>query len=580
MRQRRGWPPWQLTGLAVVALAVILADAAKPARRSSGNRASLQPELDEDEDESIAAREARTCTFEGRHDHIAALSAAKRYKHKNNMKYAKLCLRRAARLDPALAEAWSALAEIHTTAGDRTAAEQYRRAAERSPRVVEEQLREIEDGNAAFQEGRYVEALACYERAVAIRPISSSAHYNLASAHHVLKNWTAALAGYLKTVELDPLQVEAYARAGHVLESQDVPGPNLTGASHYFREAAGRDGANADLMCHVGRVEAAMGNWSEALEWFARAAKARPGLAKAHYGMGAALQRLGRPEAAAAAFQAAQQLRAALAQRPEAAVWHNELGRILHYALGRPEEALASYQKAAQLDPFLAEAFYNLGNIYLDRRELDSAISKYRAAVLLMPDHADLWTNLGNALRARGMAREAGRAYQRAIQLRPEYFLPIGNLAALLQAPHPAAYLCSVSALTPSQEEGRYQEAESLYARALELDPGYAEGYSNLGALYLETGRAEAAVQAFQRALEANPRLPEAHNNLGNAHARFVLNSLAHMANGTALERALEAYSASVRLAADMGVPPGPALFNLYAVRRHLCRWRDFDALS
>jgi len=64
---------------------------------------------------------------------------------------------------------------------------------------------------------------------------------------------------------------------------------------------------------------------------------------------------------------------------------------------------------------------------------------------------------------------------------------------------------------------GDFASAESLYAQALERDPGNASAQYLAGALALHTGRAAIAVDRLRRALALEPRNAPAHNDLGCA---------------------------------------------------------------
>jgi tetratricopeptide (TPR) repeat protein len=60
-----------------------------------------------------------------------------------------------------------------------------------------------------------------------------------------------------------------------------------------------------------------------------------------------------------------------------------------------------------------------------------------------------------------------------------------------------------------------YVKAIRAYQKVIELDPGYAEAYNNLGIIYHETGDSDRALAAYQKAIETNPRYEKALNNLG-----------------------------------------------------------------
>jgi type IV pilus biogenesis/stability protein PilW len=60
-----------------------------------------------------------------------------------------------------------------------------------------------------------------------------------------------------------------------------------------------------------------------------------------------------------------------------------------------------------------------------------------------------------------------------------------------------------------------YSKAIQAYEKVIELDPGYAEAYNNLGIIYQEAGNFDRAFSAYQKAIEINPKYEKALNNLG-----------------------------------------------------------------
>jgi len=65
------------------------------------------------------------------------------------------------------------------------------------------------------------------------------------------------------------------------------------------------------------------------------------------------------------------------------------------------------------------------------------------------------------------------------------------------------------------QSKGRHEQAESLYRRALRLEPNQVDALSNLGVIVARRGRVDEAVGLFERALKIDPHHFDAHNNLG-----------------------------------------------------------------
>jgi len=60
-----------------------------------------------------------------------------------------------------------------------------------------------------------------------------------------------------------------------------------------------------------------------------------------------------------------------------------------------------------------------------------------------------------------------------------------------------------------------YAKAIQAYQKVIEIDPGYAEAYNNLGIIYQEAGDFDRALSTYQKAVEINPRYEKALNNLG-----------------------------------------------------------------
>ena len=64
------------------------------------------------------------------------------------------------------------------------------------------------------------------------------------------------------------------------------------------------------------------------------------------------------------------------------------------------------------------------------------------------------------------------------------------------------------------REAGDWAEAESLYRKAIELDPGYCDAMDNLGQLLRASGRSDEAIDWYLRSLQIHPDNLVAHQNL------------------------------------------------------------------
>jgi Flp pilus assembly protein TadD len=96
-----------------------------------------------------------------------------------------------------------------------------------------------------------------------------------------------------------------------------------------------------------------------------------------------------------------------------------------------------------------------------------------------------------------GKIDEAEKSYKKAIELKPDYAEAHYNLGVMLQ------------------NLGRFDEAEKSYKKAIELKPDFPEAYNNLGATLLKLSKIEEAEKSYKKAIELKPDYAEAHYNLG-----------------------------------------------------------------
>ena len=97
---------------------------------------------------------------------------------------------------------------------------------------------------------------------------------------------------------------------------------------------------------------------------------------------------------------------------------------------------------------------------------------------------------------------EAIAAYRKVLELDPG---------------HAAAYI-NLGTLYYNRQD--YARAESHYRKAVEVDPRYALGYFDLGNVLDETGRIAEAIDAYKTALQLAPTYADAHYNLALAYEK------------------------------------------------------------
>jgi len=109
----------------------------------------------------------------------------------------------------------------------------------------------------------------------------------------------------------------------------------------------------------------------------------------------------------------------AVKQAPEDADAQRLLGEVL---LERKDldRALHALERALELDPQIYDVHYYLGQVHMQRKDLASAIEHYRKELARNPSHARVHCNLAIALYATKRPKEAVQHADRAKQLGEE----------------------------------------------------------------------------------------------------------------------------------------------------------------
>lgn len=147
----------------------------------------------------------------------------------------------------------------------------------------------------------------------------------------------------------------------------------------------------------------------------------------------------------------------------------NYLGLAYHHA-GQPADAAVAYQRALALDRDLVEAHYNLGCLWLEQNQPDTARTEFTAYTLRRSNAPDGWLKLGLA------------------QLR------VHELAA----------------------------AEKSFNTALYLNPSNAEALNGLGLAQIQRDRPREAAQDFSAAVKAHPDYAPAILNLATVAQEYL----------------------------------------------------------
>lgn len=178
---------------------------------------------------------------------------------------------------------------------------------------------------------------------------------------------------------------------------------------------------------------------------------------------------------------------------------HVRRARLLR-AAGRVRDALSELEAAARLKPDDVAILLEQGELYLALEEVTDAHDCYQLALAHAPDQPVALLGLARTLRAAGSLDAAEECIERAARVAPTA---------------PEIWL-EAAAIHGRRDEAA--EAVVAYRRALQLAPGDAAAWTNLGLIYLSRlGAARDAQHCLERALSLAPASVEAQANLGLA---------------------------------------------------------------
>ncbi|MEP0785005.1 tetratricopeptide repeat-containing serine protease family protein [Coleofasciculus sp. FACHB-129] len=299
------------------------------------------------------------------------------------------------------------------------------------PTQVEATLKALDfsnQGNNFYIKQSYEDALASYDKAIALKPDYTDAWHNRGAALGELQRYEDALASFDKAIALKPDDANIWNNRGLALEK-------------------------------LQRYEDAVASYDKAI-----ALKAD--YAEAWNNRGNALQDLQHYEDAIASYDKAIALKADYAE-----VWNNR-GNALR-KLQRYEDAIASYDKAIALKADDAAAWNNRGVALRNLQRYEDAIASYDKAIALKADDAAAWNNRGAALGHLQRYEDALASFDKAIAIKPNYAMAWDNRGI---------------ALEPLK---RHDEALESYNTAIKFDPNNQEAINNRKDLLARLGRSK-----------------------------------------------------------------------------------------
>jgi tetratricopeptide (TPR) repeat protein len=367
-------------------------------------------------------------------------------------------------------------------------------------------------GNALFKLQRFAESIASYDKAIALNPTKYDFWYNRARSFVKLQRYEEAIASCDKAVALQPDAVEVWNYRGSVLKRLQ----RYEEAIASYDKALELEPENAESWHNRGVLLGRLQRYDEAIASYDKAIALGPDKYEIWYNRGNLLGRLQRYEEGVASYDKAIAL---VADKYE--IWYNR-GALL-WRLGRYDEAIASYDKSLALESGDYEVWHNRGAALSALGKYSEAIASYDKAVVLQPQCYEALLGKGEGLWKLERYEEAIATYQQATQINPgrfEAWLCCGSVLEKLERLE-EALICLDKALAiyPDSYEAwgqrgivlekleRYQEALAAYDRAIAIQPEDAESWRNRGAVLSELQRYEEAIASLSQAISIQQNL-------------------------------------------------------------------------
>ncbi|MDJ0675358.1 MAG: tetratricopeptide repeat protein [Calothrix sp. MO_167.B42] len=303
-------------------------------------------------------------------------------------------------------------------------------------------------GDVRFKQGRYIQSLAYYERAIYLEPNYIKALINQGRLLYLMGRYDESLDAYTKVLKLEPDNPNALSGQGiaymgkrqfekasesfrqvRIIQPEDpriwrdigFTVENLQGrqaAKEYFQAALKSYDEFLDknpnkpiYWTDRGSVLLKLNSPEKALKSFNKALKINKKLYEALMGKANAQNQLQQYQNALSTFNQAAEI------RPEDyLVWYNR-GEILLHMIKDYQSALESFEKSTRLRNTFHPAWVGKGITLLELERYEDALNAFERAKKIAPKDPFIWANRGYALRKLNRIEESQASYQEAVKL-------------------------------------------------------------------------------------------------------------------------------------------------------------------
>lgn len=292
-----------------------------------------------------------------------------------------------------------------------------------------------------------------------------------------------------RALKLDPALPQAHTSAARLA----LIGGHYSAAIAGFQRSLAMQPNQAAAIAGLAEAYDKMGRGSEAERWYKQAIQARPDHYSPYNSYGGFLFAHGRNQEAAVQFKRVTDL------MPDSARGFTNLGAA-YQRLGRWADATAAFKRAIAIDPTAATAYSNLGSCEFFLGHYDEAAAALEQATRLRPDDARVWANLGDIYRwTPGRGDKAAAAYDEAIRSARKALVVNANDVSAREI-----LACSAA------KRGDFEVAQREIDAALQIDPTNANALYAAAVIASLRGSPASAVTWLSRAIASGYGADEA----------------------------------------------------------------------
>lgn len=386
--------------------------------------------------------------------------------------------------------------------GGKTQAQQTTRGAQ----PAKERPSNFERAEALLKEGKFQEAITAYRQSLEDYPDNEAAHFGMALAQSQAGMTQEAIQSYEAALRINPKLWEAETNLGVLWTNQQ----QFDRALPHFQKAQELNPKSFQISYLLARTHEALGQLQQAAAHY-RQALALAETPAEKFEVHTSLGHIGLKMQSWS--EAEEHLLAAKQLPGDTSTLDLDLAR-LYFQTGKYDRCVDLLQPLAERQPGDAELQELLGRAYAKTAAYDKAVRFLEAAL----------TPSKNPAQRQSLSLELARVYQelgqdaKAIEL----------LQQVAASSTDSKLLFHLGAL--QLQRRLFDPALQSFMRALQLDPGCVDCYSNLGSIFMLQEKYPEAISAFARYKAARPEVPGTYFYMGLAFDKLndVENAFAH----------------------------------------------------